>query len=268
MGNNNFALSTMLEARITQGSLLKKLIEAVKDLVTEANFDCSASGIALQAMDSSHVSLVAMQLKSDGFEHYRCDRDMSIGMNMASLSKILKCANNDDVITIKAEDDAEVVTFMFESPNQEKISDFEMKLMVIDSEHLGIPETEYSGEVTMPSGEFQKICRDLTTFGDTATIAASKEGVKFSVAGDIGTGNVTIRQNASAEKDQQTLIELQEPVSLTFALRYLNFFTKAAPMSESVSLSLSKEVPLATEFAVGEMGHLRYYLAPKVDEDE
>jgi hypothetical protein len=76
----------------------------VKDLVTEANFDCSASGIALQAMDSSHVSLVAMQLKAEGFEHYRCDRDMSIGMNMASLSKILKCANNDDVITLKAED--------------------------------------------------------------------------------------------------------------------------------------------------------------------
>ena len=92
------------EARIAQGSLLKKLIEAVKDLVTEANFDCSASGIALQAMDSSHVSLVAMQLKAEGFDHYRCDREMSIGMNMASLSKILKCANNDDIITLKAED--------------------------------------------------------------------------------------------------------------------------------------------------------------------
>merc|ERR1711881_581213 len=258
----------MLEARITQGSLLKKLIEAVKDLVTEANFDCDAQGISLQAMDSSHVSLVAMQLKADGFEHYRCDRSMSIGMNLASLSKILKCANNDDVITIKAEDDAEVVTFMFESPNQEKISDFELKLMVIDSEHLGIPETEYSAEGTMPSGEFSKICKDLTTFGDTVTIAANKEGVKFSVSGDIGTGNVTIRQNASADKEQQTLIELQEPCSLTFALRYLNFFTKATPMSDQVTLSLSKEVPLAVEYQVGEMGHLRYYLAPKVDEDE
>merc|ERR1712010_408380 len=235
---------------------------------TEANFDCDAQGISLQAMDSSHVSLMAMQLKADGFEHYRCDRNMSIGMNLASLSKILKCAGNDDVITMKAEDDAEVITFMFESPNQEKISDFELKLMVIDSEHLGIPETEYSAEVTMPSGEFSKICRDLTTFGDTVTIAANKEGVKFSVTGDIGTGNVTVRQNASADKDQQTLIELQEPVSLTFALRYLNFFTKAAPMSEAVSLSLSKEVPLAVEYAVAEMGHLRYYLAPKVDEDE
>merc|ERR1712093_810531 len=205
-----------------------------------------------------------MQLKADGFEHYRCDRSMSIGMNLASLSKILKCANNDDVITIKAEVD----TFMFESPNQEKISDFELKLMVIDSEHLGIPDTDYCAEVTMPAGEFQKITRDLTTFGDTATIAATKEGVKFSVTGDIGTGNVTVRQNAAVEKEQQTLIELQEPVSLTFALRYLNFFTKATPMSESVTLSLSKEVPLAVEYAVGDMGHLRYYLAPKVDEEE
>merc|ERR1711977_26431 len=254
------AKDIMLEARIAQGSLLKKLIEAVKDLVSEANFDCSADGISVQAMDSSHVSLVAMQLKAESFEHYRCDKTVSLGMNLASLSKILKCAGNDDVITLKAEDDAEVITFMFESPNQEKISDFELKLMVIDSEHLGIPETEYSAEVTMPSGEFTKICRDLATFGDTVTIAANKEGVKFSVSGDIGTGNVTIRQNASADKEQQTLIDLQEPVSLTFALRYLNFFTKATPMSE--------QVPLAVEYAVGDMGHLRYYLAPKVDEEE
>merc|ERR1711935_1009750 len=246
--------STMLEARIAQGSLLKKLIEAVKDLVTEANFDCTSEGIQVQAMDSSHVSLVGILLKADGFEHYRCNKSVSLGMNLASLSKILKCANNDDIITLKAEDDAEVVTFMFESPNQEKISDFEMKLMVIDSEHLGIPETDYCAEVTMPGGEFQKICRDLTTFGDTATIAATKEGVKFSVSGDIGTGNVTVRQNAAADKEQQTLIELQEPVSLTFALRYLNFFTKATPMSDQVTLSLSKEVPLAVEYAVGEMG--------------
>ena len=80
---------------------------------------------------------------------------------------------------------------MFESPNQEKISDFEMKLMVIDSEHLGIPETEYNGEVTMPSGEFQKICRDLKEFGETMQVKASKEGITFSVQGDVGAPQQT-----------------------------------------------------------------------------
>lgn len=69
----------MFEARLVQGSLLKKIIDAVKDLVTDANFECNQTGFSLQAMDNSHVSLVAMQLRSDGFEHFRCDRPMNMG---------------------------------------------------------------------------------------------------------------------------------------------------------------------------------------------
>ena len=55
------------------------------------------------------------------------------------MSKILKCASNEDIITIKAQDNADTVTFVFESPNQDKVSDYEMKLMNLDQEHLGIP---------------------------------------------------------------------------------------------------------------------------------
>ena len=50
---------------------------------------------------------------------------------------------------------------------QDKIADFEMKLMDIDSEHLGIPEAEYHAIVRMPSSEFQRICKDLSSIGDT-----------------------------------------------------------------------------------------------------
>lgn len=54
----------MFEARLEQGALLKKLLDAVKELVTDANFDCSATGFGLQAMDSSHVSLVSMMVRA------------------------------------------------------------------------------------------------------------------------------------------------------------------------------------------------------------
>lgn len=37
-------------------------------------------------------------------------------MKLASLSKILKCANGDDAITMKSEDNGDTITFMFESP--------------------------------------------------------------------------------------------------------------------------------------------------------
>jgi proliferating cell nuclear antigen len=69
----------MFEARLVQGNLLKRVVDSIKDLVTDANFDCSSTGFQLQAMDNSHVSLVAMQLRADGFTHFRCDRNLSMG---------------------------------------------------------------------------------------------------------------------------------------------------------------------------------------------
>eukprot|EP01116_Phalansterium_solitarium_P025069 TRINITY_DN9408_c0_g2_i1.p1 TRINITY_DN9408_c0_g2~~TRINITY_DN9408_c0_g2_i1.p1 ORF type:complete len:263 (+),score=77.92 TRINITY_DN9408_c0_g2_i1:97-885(+) len=259
----------MFEARLQQAGLLKKILEAVKDLVTDANFDCSSSGIQLQAMDSSHVSLVSLLLRADGFEHYRCDRNLSLGINLGSMAKILKCASNDDIVTLKAEDSGDTLTFMFETPKQDKISDFELKLLEIDSEHLGIPDTEYKAVIKMPSSEFQRICRDMTILGDTVVISTTKEGVKFSVTGDLGTGNITCRPSSEVDTKEgdAVTIELEEPVQLTFALRYLNFFTKATALSDSVSLSMSADVPLVTEYKIEDLGFVRYYLAPKIDDD-
>jgi len=58
--------------------------------------------MSLQAMDSSHVSLVALFLRAEGFEMYRADRNISLGINLGNMSKILKCSGADDIITLKA----------------------------------------------------------------------------------------------------------------------------------------------------------------------
>ena len=42
---------------------------------------------------------------------------------------------------------------------QEKVADYEMKLMNLDQEHLGIPETDYAAVIKMPSSEFQRIIK-------------------------------------------------------------------------------------------------------------
>lgn len=68
--------------------------------------------------------------------------------------------------------------------------------------------------------------------------------------------------------EEATIIEMQEPVSLTFALRYLNSFTKATPLSVTVMISLSSDLPVVVEYKIADMGYVRYYLAPKIEEDE
>jgi proliferating cell nuclear antigen len=48
---------------------------------------------------------------------------------------------------------------MCESPSGDRIADFELKLMDIEVEHLGIPDTEYSVTVRMASSQYAHICR-------------------------------------------------------------------------------------------------------------
>jgi proliferating cell nuclear antigen len=224
--------------------------------------------------------------------------------------------------------------------------------MDIDSEHLGIPDTEYCATVTMPAGEYARICKDLSSIGDTGgcrrrvaffvggerwwfgdgrckeggeeggwgvlkvgshpprsnptpplpavVVSATKDGVKFTTTGDVGTANVTVRQNTTADKvrggwgvlgrelsacirvrvsgfafarashplkthhtmptnlptpyshapqkEDQTTIDLKEPVALNFALRYLTSFSKATPLATHVTLSMTRELPVMVGF--------------------
>ena len=74
-----YKIEKVFEARLVQGNLLKKVLESLKDLLNEATWDCADTGIQLQAMDNSHVSLVSVLLRADGFDKFRCDRQLSMG---------------------------------------------------------------------------------------------------------------------------------------------------------------------------------------------
>ena len=103
------------------------------------------------------------------------------------------------------------------------------------------------------------------------------------------------------QSDDQTVIDMNEPVALTFALRYLNSFTKATGLASAVvrrasiciyvfvvvgtyqgcctceiefskpplqQIKLSRELPVIVEYRIAEMGYVRYYLAPKIEDEE
>lgn len=77
-----------------------------------------------------------------------------------------------------------------------------MKLMDIDQEHLGIPDTLYEAEITLPSSEFNRIIRDLKELGESVRIEVSKDGIRFSCEGDIGSGAVTLKQTSEKAKEE------------------------------------------------------------------
>jgi proliferating cell nuclear antigen len=114
----------MFEARLKDGVQFKNIIEAIKELLTDTNMDCTEEEMTIQAMDSAHVSLVAVSLNAAEFEDYRCDRTLSLGMNTANMSKIFKMMGKNDALILKAEDEGDNLTIMFESAESSTIADF------------------------------------------------------------------------------------------------------------------------------------------------
>jgi proliferating cell nuclear antigen len=256
----------MFEAKLSQSGQIKKLIEAVKDIVSDANLECNENGISLQAMDSSHVSLVSLIIPSDDFDVFKCEKPITLGLNLNSFYKILKCSSNDDSIFISSSEISDILIIIFESINNDRISEFELKLIKIDTEPLGIPETQYSATISITSSEYRRISSEMITLGDTMQIGISKEGIKFEVEGDIGKATVFLKQMEKEYEGDGVKINISEPVKMGFALRYLNSFSKATPLCEKITLKLCKDFPLQLEFKVIKSGFIRFYLAPKYEE--
>ncbi len=57
----------MFSCKLYEGIILKKIVESIKDVVNAVNIEVSPDGLQFQAMDLSHVALVTLRLKSDGF---------------------------------------------------------------------------------------------------------------------------------------------------------------------------------------------------------
>jgi proliferating cell nuclear antigen len=105
----------MFLARFNQASILKKIVDSIKELVNNVNIDAGPTAISMQAMDPSHVALVSLTLKEQGFAEYRSDGVLTLGIAVQNLAKVLKLADSDDELTLKAEEqDPSFMTLIFE----------------------------------------------------------------------------------------------------------------------------------------------------------
>mmetsp|Transcript_57336 Transcript_57336/g.145851 ORF Transcript_57336/g.145851 Transcript_57336/m.145851 type:complete len:260 (+) Transcript_57336:40-819(+) len=256
------------EAQLPQAVLLKRVVDAMKDLCKDVNFDCNEKGMQVQSMDSSKVALVSMLLRQSAFTSYRCERPVSLGMNVDALSKILKLCGPNDSLKLRWQSGSDTLSFQYLANDEDRIAEFDMKLMQIETEHMEIPEQHHEVLVKMPSAEFHRICRDLKDFGETMRMNATKGGITFSVHSDLGAGNVLLKPRESERPEERVTLTVYQPVIATFSLRYLVHFSRGAPLCSSVQMGLGPDTPLWVKYDLehADKGYMQFYLAPKIDE--
>ena len=100
----------LLNVKTVQSSAFRVLVEALKEILTDANFEFDCNGIKVMAMDSSHTVLVHLKLNAKNFEFFQLNREkITIGVNMINLFKLIKTMGNNDTLSLFIEEDNESV---------------------------------------------------------------------------------------------------------------------------------------------------------------
>jgi hypothetical protein len=76
------ANGNLFEMKTIQASAFRTLIEALKEILTEANLEFDSTGIKIMAMDETHTVLVHLRLHADRFNEYFCSAKHVLGINM------------------------------------------------------------------------------------------------------------------------------------------------------------------------------------------
>jgi proliferating cell nuclear antigen len=254
-----------LELKTVQGNPFKGLCEAVKEILTEANFECDKNGIRVVAMDSTRTVLVHLKLEADQFEQYMCPEKLTLGINLINLYKLIKLLGPNDSLSFYVEEDSKCqLGIRIENPDKNSKINLTLNLLDLNDDSYNIPPTEFKSILTMPSTDFQKLCRDLNTLADTVEIKSLANKLIFSIKGDFSSGDIIMHESVGSlswvqNDDPENIIQGE------FSLKHLCLFTKCTPLCQSIKIYFKNDYPIIVEYAIASLGTIKLCLAPKMD---
>lgn len=241
----------MFRCVVTDVGALAKAVAVVAELVGDANFSAGPDGVAMQAMDSCHVCLVALDIEPRYFESFDAARANVFGIKLSVLKKVLECCSGRTSLE-REEDDAIVAST--------EHARFSLKLLELDSESVNPSSLgERDVEASIDATAFMRIVKDLSAFGDVIQLATADGGLEMSASGDIGEARMRVSTKSS---------NVRRPAHGGFSARYLASFAKAASVATEVLLRFSDRDVLSLEYVFGEGGKLSFYIAPKIDDED
>jgi proliferating cell nuclear antigen len=275
----------MLEIMSVKTSAIRCLLEAVKELLSQATLEFSDDGIRMTCPDCTRKVAVHLDLKQDRFEKFHCTRPIRVGCNIMHLHKIMRAAQAGDTLMLHMfEGDLYHLHIRLENSDKRMTKIYDLPTMLPDMEPLSFRETHHQSIITMPSCDFHKICRDMTTVVTSSgkvEIISVADQITFLCVGDIcrmetviSVGGGEAADEKKKEKGAKDTVAAPPPkvdagniVQGVFSLKYMSHFAKCTNLCKTVRLYMKSDEPLVVEYLVESLGVIKMLLNPIKDED-
>jgi proliferating cell nuclear antigen len=253
-----------------QGTPIKTLTEALKEVLTDINIHFNSDGFEVINMDPDQISFVALKLNGTKFEEYHCPSKLLVGVNMMSLHKLLKTIGNNDAISMYVtKENPDKLGIIIQNKKKRIYNKITYNLLDVDLVHIDIPEIDYDAQVTMPCGDFQKYCRELASISNYVTIGVSGDKIfSMTVDGKFASQSLDIEESEDSNVVIDVNDNIQEMTQIgTYSLKFLNLFCKSSTLCATIQLYMKTDYPIIIVYTVASLGTVKFCLCPQNDEE-
>lgn len=260
--------------------LFTSIFKDIRIFTENINISFESERLYIQSMDTAHVILFEIILLRKWFSKYEVSTPVTLGLNATTLYQILNTREKSQKIHIQYTTADDKLSVHFNSDAKvkgeyEKL--FELPLVDIESDMLGIPEIENNVEIKMESSNFAKLINELQAFGDSIKIQCDVEKMILISENDDNSKKMQINI-ATDDLDSFSMNE-NSTIDLSFSLKYLHNICKYNKISKYIGLNLNENLPMKIIYLLedeleGEdeenntLSNISFYLAPKIKDDE
>ena len=246
------------------------IFQLLKHWASHINMHFEKNKLYIQAMDKSHVCLADINIKSNWFSYYDCSQTNKISLDSSHFAILMNYALKHNTIELKFEDESEpdklYINFLNGVEQGKKNSAFdhffELNLIDMEEDSLGIPEVEYDVDFTIESKRLVEVLSELNTFGQDLNIICKQEVIELNASGDAAK----IKVNIPVDDLNSYAIAEDEELDISFSLSHLCKMCCSIKLSSTIDISLSSEFPMALKYNLGDESYIIFYIAPKISE--
>ena len=255
----------IVEAKTVQTAAIRTLKEALKCILVEMSLIFDKNGVRMVAMDNTRTVLVHLRLHAEKFEKFAYNHNVAkfvIGVNTDHLYRIVRTATNDDTITFYVDAaDPNSLGILLEDGEKKQVTRYKLNLLDRDEPDFQLPETEFSTHITMPSLDFQKICRDMTLLGaKTVEIKNVGSSLTFGCKGHFASRTTVMGDSESEFTVKKNTTD--EIVTGNFSLPHLVLFTKCTNLCNNLDIHMKNDWFLMIRYVVANLGDIKLCLMP------
>ena len=265
--SNNNINNNVLTIKTVQINPFRTLMTALKDILLETNISFQPDGIRIINMDKSHTILAHLYLPAQNFEFYECKKEkIIIGVNMFHLFKLINSIDNDDTLTMYIENNDYVdgivshLALKFENGNIKQCKTQKLKLIEPEQEELSYPDVKFSSIINLPSGDFQKIIRDLSCISEKLEIKSVGNELIFKCSGQFASAEIH-RAETDGGMEFKVKQDSSKVIQGEFSLKNLGYFIKCTNLCPQIEIYLENDLPLVVKYDVASLGSIRLCLS-------